>query len=296
MLFFNWYNLIMLIKSLVLPIIFSLANSSFYRAYEYSSYVLTPNGSEVGIVLEESKEYDQDEATEAAYAPKDEFPRLEIIELGSLRYNCFSYAFYKQTLPNYAAIDDEQVKKYWEDLSYIEIKTPKIDDKIVYFDSEGTPLHAGIIKRIDNSNYDLSNIYVYSKWATNGVYGHYANYVPSGYIPSNGYIKFYKLHASNHSYIYKYKDSKKHYTKCDECGYIKNEISHVVSAGSFENGKRYATCLYCGGLTEMGIEISRGSSIKENYDYINGYYFVKETKYIDDILNLSYEDYLNYEI
>ncbi len=105
--------------------------------------------------------------------------------------------------------------------------------------------------------------------------------------------------SSIHQHVYdeyKYLDKKYHYSIC-ACG-EKVKSGHVVAGGSFSDGQRYATCLLCGGEAEMGFVVSgRSSNISliDNFDYINGEYYSKETKYIDHVLNLSYEDYISFK-
>lgn len=102
------------------------------------------------------------------------------------------------------------------------------------------------------------------------------------------------LHTHNYS-TYETYDTKKHKKVCS-CG---DSIlgGHVVAGGSFEGGKRYANCLLCSGLAEIGlvIETNNESFNTPEFELINGLYYVKKSCYIDDIYNLSYEDYLNYE-
>lgn len=111
---------------------------------------------------------------------------------------------------------------------------------------------------------------------------------------SGGKLNAYKV-VHDHNFVCSYEsiNTKKHKKIC-ECGYSIEE-AHVFASGSFIGGKRYANCLTCGGLAEMGLEIITNDSNIIEFEEINGYSFVKETCYIDDILNLSYEDYLNYE-
>ena len=97
----------------------------------------------------------------------------------------------------------------------------------------------------------------------------------------------------DHSYTnYVWSDYRYHNASCS-CGDSHLE-GHFVAGGSFEDGQRYATCLRCGGLAEMGFVVGERNAeslfeLKED-----GLYYIKETGYYDEILNLSYEDYIEY--
>ncbi len=106
---------------------------------------------------------------------------------------------------------------------------------------------------------------------------------------------FSSIHAINHEYTYKWIDTKNHTKTCSVCNDCSTE-GHIVAGGSFIGGKRYAICLYCNGNAEIGFVIETCSlNPLGEYDYVNGLYYPKETQYVDGILDLSYEDSLNYE-
>lgn len=112
---------------------------------------------------------------------------------------------------------------------------------------------------------------------------------------SGGRVDAFSL-LNNHDYNnkYNYVDTLTHEEVC-LCG-EKIKVGHTVAGGSFSGGNRYAKCLICGGNAEMGFTstVSLNNSLIE-FELINGLYYVKETCLIDNILNLSYEDFLNYE-
>lgn len=118
------------------------------------------------------------------------------------------------------------------------------------------------------------------------------------YCVDGNRLNIYKsVHTNRHSHLsYEYIDSKKHFEVCGLC-HDEEKCGHVVSGGAFEGGRRYANCLLCGGLAEIGF-VSYGrdlSYVKEHYTFKNGLYYPKKTETIGGILDLSYEDSLKYE-
>ena len=76
----------------------------------------------------------------------------------------------------------------------------------------------------------------------------------SGLCVSGGRLNILKAlkggYEDNHSFTYKTVDLRQHRMTCEICGY--SALSpHVVESGSFI-GQKYAVCLLCGGLCEMG--------------------------------------------
>lgn len=98
----------------------------------------------------------------------------------------------------------------------------------------------------------------------------------------------------DHNYSYTYLSTLKHKYLC-ECLDKEVEAAHIVAGGSFDNGKRYASCLHCGGLAEMGFVLNTISLNNNNYyfEYIDGLYYINKTQYIDGVLNLSYKYYIS---
>ncbi len=114
-------------------------------------------------------------------------------------------------------------------------------------------------------------------------------------VDGNRLNVFSAIHANNHDYTYTWNNTKNHTKNCLICD-EKSVEGHVVSGGTILNNKRYATCIYCKGSAEVGFIIETCSlNPYDEYDYIGGLYYPKETQYIDGILDLSYEDSLNYE-
>lgn len=126
-----------------------------------------------------------------------------------------------------------------------------------------------------------------------GLYSRLGSNTPYYYADN---VVYYKLsnpvHTHDFSFEYEWIDYKYHYAICS-CG-EKIQQGHIVAGGSFSDGKRYANCLYCGGLTEMGITINPLRFDSNQYEYKDGNYYVFETKKIDGILNLSYSNYMSF--
>lgn len=211
------------------------------------------------------------------------------------RFNCYSYAFYDNSYDtNKYCIDEPSA--FINDGSYKESKGD-VGDTLVYYDIYGIPTHAAIvlerIREYENNTNDLYNVIVESKFGYGGLYEHVG--IDCNYNFRS--IKYFKINlAHEHNYSsYVYKDSKQHYEYC-KCGkYI--TVGHVVASGSFKDGKRYATCLKCGGNAEMGFELSTlNYDYNENFVDINGENYFRFSTYYDGVINLSYEDFKEYNL
>ena len=114
------------------------------------------------------------------------------------------------------------------------------------------------------------------------------------YCLTSGVLNAYKFIHYYHNYSsYTYVDTKYHIGYCD-CGYSLKS-GHVVAGGAFEGGERYATCLECGGLAEMGFVIGPlNSNSNVQYEKIGDLYYPLQSYIENDILDLSYEDYLKF--
>lgn len=110
------------------------------------------------------------------------------------------------------------------------------------------------------------------------------------YSKTGGPINALKV-IHDHDYIYNWLDYKKHNYICT-CLESKIEEGHIVAGGGFNNGKRYANCLKCGGLAEMGFVSATNNNDDTYFELINGEFYINKTQYYDEVLNLSYEDYI----
>ncbi len=252
--------------------------------------VRTPNGTEIEAfrVNNDMEEYRK---RELENDDLNKYPGIALLAPATQKYNCHSYARHDQSPTNIYRIHDP--REYWEDGSYIE-SNGSPGDKVVYYEGSSF-IHSGIIsERIgsyegsnNNPNIgDLDNVIIHSKWANSGVFEHKGSVGPYNNVTK---IKYYKVPEHNHDFTYEWIDYKKHEVYCS-CMVKPMIQGHFVAGGSFDSGERYASCLRCGGLAEMGLIINPMAKNSE-FNYINGRYYVKETKFIDGILNLSYEDY-----
>lgn len=176
----------------------------------------------------------------------------------------------------------------------VDVFAPGTNIPSFYFDtimvkegtSVATPIVTGLAAMYLSMNINASPLEIKNK-LINSVdkYSNLTNYCKSG-----GIVNALNL-IHEHNYNYEWISTKKHTTFCS-C--LENEIqsAHVVAGGSFLNGNRYAYCLKCGGLAEMGIEVSTINSTDNYYELINGKYYATETRYVDDVLNLSYQDFV----
>lgn len=292
----------------------------FIRRCEIT-YVTTPNGSAVKVyryldnlpeskILEVNLEYD------------DLFPYATRISTATGIYNCHSYAWYSRSTSNPYWMDDPSA--YYTDGSYVEVNTPKSGDIICYFDDNGTPndfsddinIHSGIVLSYDssispNGVCGTSNqVVVRSKWGACGLYEHNGDYCPyvSKYASSlidAEYVKYYRRHPG-HNYIdhycicgeyssihdyhdpYTWKSYTLHIATCG-CG-VKKEVPHAVSSNAYNyHIDRFASCLLCGGLAEIGFVPINSTSIK--YVSENGSFILPNGVIV--LVDEDIENYLN---
>ena len=231
------------------------------------------------------------------------YPDALLLDNPTVMYNCHSYAWYDASSNNQYWIESPSV--FYLDSSLVTASTGNPGDIVVYKDSQGNPIHSGIIdyriKEYDGNWFDdqydvklkdLGNVVINSKRGYHGLYSHIGNECP---YKTATYIEYYSFIEHTHDYSFKYEtnNDKTHYAYCS-CG-KKIIQGHIVAPGAFENGNRYATCLECGGLASMGFVASGKSNEANTFIEVDGDYFVTKTKQIDGVLNLSYEDYINYK-
>ena len=107
--------------------------------------------------------------------------------------------------------------------------------------------------------------------------GHIATCTDCGYTTtlSHVYDKHYCIHCNayttTHDYDMNYEwiSYTLHNVECS-CGESETTHPHAVASGSYNTGQRFATCLLCGGLAEMGfVQLTINSSAVTNVT-ING--------------------------
>lgn len=258
---------------------------------------ITPAGS-IFSVLKITNDMNEEDKRDLEELHLSMYDDITLISPATQKYNCHSYAFLDQKSTNQYWIEKPDV--YLTDGSYI-LSNGLSGDRVVYY-KNSTIIHSGIVgERIgsfDGTNKDpdikdLSNVIIYSKRGKSGVFEHLGDnclYAGDNYfVDCATSIKYYRLANHTHSYTYTWLDYKNHLAECN----CMNSMTqgHFVAGGSFASGKRYANCLRCGGLADMGFIINP-MSLDLSYEEIDGLYYVKDTCFVDGVLNLDYKDYL----
>lgn len=96
----------------------------------------------------------------------NKFPSAYYIGPSTMRYNCFSYAFYQQSTANKYNMA-ESVSNFWDDGSYVRVSSPKTGDIALYWDYDlDAYRHAGIVTSIS------PEVWVCSKWGSTPLMEH----------------------------------------------------------------------------------------------------------------------------
>lgn len=246
----------------------------------YNGYIYTPKGTKIecgffnGDVNYYLGTYDW------LY---DEYKGVQMRAKSNPIYNCFSYAFYKTSSNNNCVIKKD-VTSYRTDGSYIQSQGYP-GDKIVYFDVEGNPMHAGVV--IARTSYpilegtdDLANVLVDSKRDEGPLYRHSANNCPYSHVFNNffGFFKYYRLNDSHaHSFNYSIINSNtnEHLVTC-ACGMAFKQPHH------FYFGTKNYDCIYCSSTLKNSQEISNLNIMSNNSD----------SQFLDNKIFLNEKDYL----
>lgn len=161
---------------------------------------------------------------------------------------------------------------------------------VFYGTSASTAICTGASCLYKYLNQDSSNIAIKNAMLSSVDTSTYLNSL----CVSGGRLNVYNfLHNSNHYYNYNYVNinTTYHYSYC-YCG-AKVKRGHTVAGSSTTS----SICLYCGGEVETGFIISNSLNTINMMDYYfilekDGKYYINETKRINDILFVSYNDYL----
>lgn len=108
-------------------------------------------------------------------------------------------------------------------------------------------------------NYAYSNYHQHSYTYSSSTSGHTATCIKCGYTTtlSHVYDKHYCIHCNAYTTTHDYDTNYEwisytmHNVECS-CGKAETTQPHAVASGSYNTGQRYAICLLCGGLAEMG--------------------------------------------
>lgn len=137
-----------------------------------STYVTTPNGSKVEV---NTYSYNGSTWAKALDAEtKKKYPDATLIRSSDNRYNCHSYAWYKQSSGNVYLMNNPS--KYISDGSYKKITNKNnrgADNRVVWIQNNSY-IHSGYLVSInDNGSYNIR-----SKWGSGPLMLHKANYSP----------------------------------------------------------------------------------------------------------------------
>lgn len=114
-----------------------------------------------------------------------DYPSAYYIGRSTMKYNCFSYAFYLQrTSNNYVMAN--QVSRFWEDGSYVRVSSPKVGDIALYWDNDlDAYKHAGIVTIVK------PEIWVGSKWGQGPLMDHAVMDCPYKHMT----VHYYRLYT-----------------------------------------------------------------------------------------------------
>ena len=146
----------------------------FAAAAETYTTVYTPNGTAVtGVILDEMS---AGEMAEANDYQEEYYPYAYKIRDPTSRYNCHSYAWHSQSANNTVWINQNELRKYWQDGSYVAITT-------VTGDINAIPYAAPVGSKVFYNNGDHSAIKegthtFVSKWGKMGLYEHFPDDCP----------------------------------------------------------------------------------------------------------------------
>ena len=155
--------------------------------YASSSYVQTPNGSNVLVRIWQSSDGDfsttakQELADEVAVA----YPNATRLRHATIKYNCHSYAWYSTSASNIRWMPYPGA--FITDGSYPELTkmTTSVGSRIVYYDtvdgSCGTPTHTAVIYSYKDYPKSRRTFVVESKWGAYGLYRHASDDSPYSY-------------------------------------------------------------------------------------------------------------------
>ena len=148
-------------------------------------------------------------------------------------YNCHSYAWYRHSPTNPYWISD--IGQFLRDSSCTQVipaSSAQVNDIIIYLDSNGTPLHSGVVYNV-NSSGELS---ICSKWGQAGAYIHSVGNIPLGYCanPTTGEIRYrlYRYHDYENKFTgNEYHSGVRHYFQyADICEICDKQINPTWKA------------------------------------------------------------------
>jgi len=232
------YVQIVFLKELLSQDQTSLARSVGYT--EVSVYTCLGNAVDAWIY---SQELSDQQIQKIIDYVENRHSNAEILRNPTRMYNCHSYAWYSQSISNTYWIPSPGA--FLSDGVYQPIQWA-VGDKVVYFNSEGTATHSGIIVEINGQG--LDNIVIVSKWGICGLYRHVLTdclyYSPTN--PSGTTIVAYRCSHPYSQCDYEWSSTALHIKTCNVCDKSFTE-QHTLNA--------LGICTACGG---------RGSDITIN--------------------------------
>lgn len=145
--------------------------------------IKTPNGTLVDFMIRGEQLEKEDKNAWNEFL-KDNYPNATKLREATTNYNCHSYAWHLQTLPNVFWINDPS--PYMTDGSYAYVGTSPTANKQKVFYDYGDNAHSGIV-----TNYKTQQIT--SKWGEGPLVSHNVYDCPYFYIPLNpDMIVYYK--------------------------------------------------------------------------------------------------------
>jgi len=146
-----------------------------------SAVVYTPKNSPVeAFLFSQEEEFTQWQMQRCDGGHDAAYPEARRETSCSRLYNCHSYAWHDQSLPNYIWINDPSI--YWKDGSYIELSSdipPAAGINIFYNSPELSGQHSAIL--VSNKNTSAIAGHCRSKWGQGPRMLHNCGYVPSAY-------------------------------------------------------------------------------------------------------------------
>ena len=165
---------------------------------------------------------------------------VELLGSATSKYNCHSYAWYQKSVQNPSWI--LHVDRYYEDTHARRTEVPSAGDIVVYYGSDGYPLHSAVVKNVSSSG-----IVCESKWGARGLYEHLHTNVPPGYrLYTGGPVscEFY-TYLRAHNYVATVIDTAYHRLTCKFCDLNVTE-AHTADP-------RTGKCITCGSVVSSTI-------------------------------------------
>ncbi|SCK00059.1 Uncharacterised protein [uncultured Eubacterium sp.] len=137
----------------------------------------TPSGKVVptSLYAVDNPEFSSAQIAQITADYKRTYPNATVLRNASNVYNCHSYAWYKQSLPNRVWLNDCGTYRF-DTNSYKVVTVPKGGDKIFYAASLGG--HSGIVATAGST---AATSTIKSKWGQGPLMQHKTLYVPSNY-------------------------------------------------------------------------------------------------------------------